>query len=108
MEDRFEEFWGIYPRRVAKGAAQRAWKKALRRAEVEDILKGAFAYRNDPHRLSRALEYTAHPATWLNADRWLDEVGSSVPEVEPVDLARRFDDVPVGISLAEWREQHAG
>ena len=65
----FEEFWAVYPRKVAKGAARKAYRNALNRATVEEILAGAKRYsasKPEP-------QFTAHPATWLNADRWLDE-----------------------------------
>lgn len=66
----FDEFWEIYPRREAKAAARKAWEKAVRRANPEEILSGARRYRDDPNREPR---FTAHPASWLNADRWLDD-----------------------------------
>lgn len=65
----FAEFWNAYPRKAAKGAARRAWSKAILRAEPSQIIAGAEIYRVDPNREDA---YTAHPATWLNADRWLD------------------------------------
>lgn len=68
--DRFAEFWEVYPKRVAKVAAQRAWAKALKRATAAEIIAGAVAYRDDRNRTS---QFTAHPATWLNGGRWDDE-----------------------------------
>lgn len=66
----FEQFWATYPRREAKGAARKAWDKAITRATPEAITAGAARYRDQP---GRDPQYTAHPATWLNADRWTDE-----------------------------------
>lgn len=68
--DRFDEFWATYPRRQGKGAAVKAWAKAIKRADPDTILKAAAAYRDDPQ---REPQYTAHPSTWLNQDRWEDE-----------------------------------
>lgn len=68
--DRFSEFWAIYPRRQAKAAAVKAWNKAVKRADVEVILEAAARYRDDPQ---REPQFTAHPSTWLNQDRWEDE-----------------------------------
>lgn len=67
----FDKFWGIYPRRVGKKAARRAWDKAIRDTEAAKIIHGAARYRDDPRRTP---EYTAHPSTWLNAGRWDDEI----------------------------------
>lgn len=68
--DLFDDFWSTYPKRTAKGAARRAWEKAVKRAEPAVIIAGAARYRDDPQRNPI---YTAYPATWLNAERWEDE-----------------------------------
>ena len=63
----FQVFWQVYPRKVDRRAALKAWKSAVRRAPVETIIAGAVAYRDDPNREDG---YTKNPATWLNADAW--------------------------------------
>lgn len=68
--DDFAVFWSIYPRREAKAAARKAWDKAIKRADPGRIVAGATRYRDDP---ARDPQFTAHPASWLNADRWDDE-----------------------------------
>jgi hypothetical protein len=73
-EGLFEEFWSVYPRKVGKGEAKKAFRNALKRATAEEIVAGAKRYaasKPDP-------AYTKHPGPWLNADRWLDE-----PERKP-------------------------
>lgn len=66
----FDAFWRVYPRRVGKQAARRAYERALRHADAGVIYRGACRYRDDPN---RADQYTAHPTTWLNAGRWDDD-----------------------------------
>ncbi len=66
----FDRFWSVYPRREAKAAARKAWNKAILRVDSERILAGAAKYRDQP---GREPQFTAHAATWLNADRWDDE-----------------------------------
>ena len=68
--NQFDEFWKIYPLKVAKQAAMKAFEKATAHASVEVIIRGAQKYATDPNRVPA---YTAHPATWLNAHRWLDD-----------------------------------
>lgn len=68
--NQFDEFWKIYPLKVAKQAAMKAYEKALAHASPEVIIRGAQAYATDTNRVPA---YTAHPATWLNAHRWLDD-----------------------------------
>ena len=69
----FDAFWSVYPRHIAKQPARRAWRGAVRRGAVPgEIIAGAEHYRDDRKRRSNGIEYTAHPATWLNGMRWLD------------------------------------
>jgi hypothetical protein len=69
-ENLFLEFWEVYPRKVARGDALKAYLKALSRASHAEILAGVKRYKPDP-------KFTKHPATWLNADCWLDEAPKS-------------------------------
>jgi biotin operon repressor len=66
----FEKFWNTYPIKVGKQAALKAFGKAIAHTEANIIIEGASRYAIDPNRVQA---YTAHPATWLNAHRWLDE-----------------------------------
>jgi hypothetical protein len=65
----FDEFYKSYPRKAAKGAAKKAWDKLSPEDRVR-ALEGALRYANDPNRDE---SFTAYPATWLNAERWLDD-----------------------------------
>lgn len=69
-DDRFIEFWDVYPRKAGKVNAKKAFAKATESTTADIIIKAAAAYRDDPHRLP---EFTAHPATWLNRGGWEDE-----------------------------------
>lgn len=68
----FEAFYAAYPRHEGKGAAAKAWVKAVAMAggDIQRIVNGALRYREDPN---RDPAFTAHPATWLNAGRWDDD-----------------------------------
>jgi hypothetical protein len=66
----FLRFWDAYPLKVAKPKAAKAWAQAIRKADAETLIAAAAQYRDDPHRKP---DYTAHPATWLNSERWNDE-----------------------------------
>ena len=69
----FDEFWLIYPRRVAKIAARRAFEKAVRVAAPAQIFEGVRRYVQAIKDDRTELHYVAHPASWLNAGRWDDE-----------------------------------
>ncbi len=66
----FLDFWIIYPKKVAKKAALQAYEKAIKQTDPAVIAAGARRYAEDPNRHP---SYTANAATWLNAERWLDE-----------------------------------
>ena len=70
VDDGFDLFWSHYPRKVGKGAARKAWKTALKKADVVLIQESALLYRLT---CSKDPQYIAHPASWLNAERWADE-----------------------------------
>jgi DNA-binding Lrp family transcriptional regulator len=66
----FDNFWSMYPRKVGKPQARRAFDKALKRATLQHILNGLHAWKqvwDDP-------QYIPHPTTWLNRDGWDDQV----------------------------------
>jgi hypothetical protein len=68
----FERFWVIYPKRVAKEAARRAFAAAIKRGvDAEALVAGAQRYAVE--RKSQNPKYTKHPATWLNGGCWEDE-----------------------------------
>ena len=70
-DDGFEQFWAIYPRKIGKGAARAAWKRAVKKTAQETLLTHATLYAS--LRNNQEHQYTAHPSTWLNQERWLDE-----------------------------------
>ena len=68
-EEEFSVFWKTYPRRIAKANARKAFDKAIKRATMETMLEGITRYvANKPD-----YQDYAHPASWLNGDRWEDE-----------------------------------
>lgn len=71
-DDPFDFFWNLYPRKVGKEAARKAFDKAAKKAPVSDIMAGLHAQL--PAILATEPRFQPHPATWLNQGRWQDEV----------------------------------
>lgn len=67
----FDEFWRLYPRKVAKLEAVKAWKQVTREYAPADIIAGL--ERNLPTLTGRDRQYVKHPASWLRAGCWMDE-----------------------------------
>lgn len=68
----FNEFWSLYPRRVSKRTAQKAWDKETRQTAPEVILAGL--RRQLPYLTSKDPQFIPHASTWINQARWEDEV----------------------------------
>jgi len=67
-DSQFDSFWSYYPKKVDKGAAQRAFRKAAKTGDVGLIVKGAKDYAEDPNLPEK--QFIKNPATWLNAEAW--------------------------------------
>lgn len=77
---RFDEFWANYPRKVGKGAARKAWAKAVKEMDPEDLIRATVEFAHWLRRERTEVRFIPHPATWLNQERWADE---RMPSVEP-------------------------
>jgi hypothetical protein len=66
----FDDFWRIYPKKVDRGEALRAFVKASENAPFEDIVRGAMRYADE--RTGQDPRFTKHPATWLSKACWTD------------------------------------
>lgn len=83
-DDLFNDFWQVYPRKVGKGAAYKAFLR-LGEASVHAVA-GARRLANDPN--LPPVQFIPHPTTWLNREGWLDD---PLPAREPSadDLAAK-------------------
>jgi len=85
----FEQFWNLYPRRDGKKKAQESFEKALNKTDAETILKGVTAYIAF---LKTTTQQTAMAFTWLNGERWNDEVLEVINTMPSAIPHARIDD----------------
>ena len=94
----FDRFWTLYPRKVGKVAAAKAFTKALRTTDVAAIAAGLHnacqvwtAAGTDP-------KFIPHPSTWLNEGRWADEQpllpGTPTDRQDPAAAIQATYDLP--------------
>lgn len=110
----FEAWWLIYPKRVAKEAARKAYFRAVvgNRASVEDLSTGAARYAAE--RLGQDAQFTKAPATWLNAGCWADEKPSEQMLAAPATgevVSGRFyakQETPQFEAWADYRRRTGG
>ena len=73
---RFDRFWAIYPRKVAKAAALKAWTALRPDAALLEVLLAAVERQVASEGWRRdGGAFIPHAATWLRGRRWEDEIG---------------------------------
>lgn len=93
LADEFSQFWLRYPIHDGRLAALKAYTKARKRAAAQDILNGIDRYiAHKP-----AWQEFAHASSWLNGERWTDEV------VEKRQWPRECPHDPKCPDGANWR-----
>lgn len=83
--DEFEkQFWPLYPEKVGKAVALKAFNSARKRTELAPMLAGLRQYIGS----KPADRPWCNPSTWLNQDRWLDQPAAiGGPNVLPFGVA---------------------
>ena len=75
QEQRFSEFWTVYPRKIGKEAAWKAWRRINPTAEHHSKILAAIEQAKNSSQWKRdSGQYIPNPATWLNQGRWDDEI----------------------------------
>lgn len=91
LEEAFNLFWKLYPRKTEKIDARKAFDKALKDYELEDVIAGVQRLAQDPNLPPK--QFIPYPASWLNAGGWTNEAYPerqlSKDEVEAKQLAEK-------------------
>jgi len=73
----FDIFWAACPRKVGKGAAERAWRKIAPDESLAMRIVQAMTEQRAQEQWKRdGGKFIPHPSTWLNEKRWEDEIPS--------------------------------
>lgn len=103
LKAEFEVWYGKYPRKQARAAAEKAFAKARRKTDLTTLVSAVVAYvANKPGYADWCM-----PATWLNEERWLDEHGKS-GVVVPVPTTPKFGPKPFVPAETNWSLRLAG
>lgn len=94
-EATFEMFWALYPKKVAKGDAKKAWAK-VGSYDKEAIIR----ILSNGYRFAKDRQFIPYPATWLHGERWLDE-----QEPDDLDLAESRLVAKIKSDKAFWHAQ---
>ena len=75
MSNGFDQFWKLYPRKVDKAKAQKAWDKLSMTPDLFAVITVALARQSTSiDWLKSGGQFIPHPTTWLNGSRWEDEI----------------------------------
>lgn len=78
--ERFERFWGAYPRRESRARAEEAWRELSPNEELTDkILEAVKAACTSDSRF-QSRQYIPHPANWLRRREWESEYDMQASE----------------------------
>lgn len=73
LDAAFEVFWKAYPKKVSKKDAAKAWSK-IKPDKHQSIMKGLFNHMSCEQWVKDNGQYIPNAATWLNKERWEDEI----------------------------------
>lgn len=72
--DEFDKAWSLYPRKLAKGDARKAWKQtASIRPPFQELINAILKAMETAQWRENGGRYIPYFATWLRAERWADE-----------------------------------
>ncbi len=88
-DPQFDAWYSLYPRKVARKAAEKAWARVATSPDViEQIMAGLRAQL--PSMRAKDKQFIPYPATWLRGERWTDEIEQPKPLTgHALFLARR-------------------
>ena len=78
MVKSFDRFWQLYPRKVNKKTAKQVWLNKIKPDDelMQSIMDGLESQINTEQWTKGGGQFIPHPTTWLNGERWNDEVTS--------------------------------
>jgi 2'-5' RNA ligase len=80
--EQFEQAWKLYPRKVAKAEARKAWGQVKEfRPDIETLLTAIKNACKQEQWMKNGGAFIPHFSTWLRGERWDDEFEIVLPNV---------------------------
>ena len=75
-DEKFLEFWKVYPKKVGKGDAEKAWNKIKEPSKILELIIKALEWQTKSDQWKKENgQYIPNPSTYLNRRHWEDEKG---------------------------------
>ena len=109
----FSKFWSVYPRKVGKLDAEKAFNQMARRYAAEDIVAGAERFAKQCAADGTDIKFIPYPASWTRAGRWMDSEPDTIVAQPLFRTARSVDELrtylrsvgkPVTVEIEKARE----
>jgi hypothetical protein len=84
----FDTFWNLYPKKVAKADALKAWNKAIKKKTADELIGLTKAYSESK---LPDMTYIPYPASWLNKELY---ESVEVQEIKPLQK----------LKIGKWHE----
>ncbi|KXU52172.1 hypothetical protein HMPREF3037_00371 [Candidatus Stoquefichus sp. KLE1796] len=90
----FDAFWKLYPRKVNKKKAKDKFLKVCKDEKTFNaIMRGLKKQMKSVEWQNDGGKYIPHPTTWLNGERWLDEIDESSDDSNANDMTAIADEI---------------
>lgn len=84
----FDRFWTVYPKKVGKEAARKAFAKV--KENVETLITAVEQQIQSEQWQRDGGQYIPNPATWLNQGRWNDELAPVTSSQSAPQMGKNF------------------
>lgn len=85
----FDAFWTAYPRKTNKGLAKQVFQRLSVGQDLLDKMLKAIGQQKQSEQWKNP-QYIPHPSTWLNGERWEDEVTITAKQETPEERRKRL------------------
>ncbi|MDA3807108.1 MAG: replication protein [Thiomicrorhabdus sp.] len=102
----FEKWWKLFPKKIAKSEAEKVWKRKKLDLQSDEIIAD-IDNRNTKQYSKTDKQFIPNPATFLNQERWNDEIIVQSNQPTPISKHSGFAsrDYSVGASDASIVEK---
>lgn len=105
----FAQFWSSYPRKAGKKAAEKAFAKAMEKTDLDTLLGTLEKHKQTLQWTKDGGQFIPNPATWLNQERWNDEIPNTQPETNLRAVAVQTGELlPDGSPVVHWAYPEEG
>lgn len=105
--DRFDDFWAVYPRKVSKQTARKAWASgkldSIADSIIEDVQK-----RIDTEWKGADMQFIPHPTTYIHQRRWEDETPPQQRKERTQLDSRPQDNPALNYAQREYKDEDFG